>query len=69
MKLKAFPDINHSNVFLGESPKAIEIKAKINNWDLIKRTCFCTAKETTKKMKRTPTEWEKISANDATNKG
>ena len=69
MKLKAFPDINHSNVFLGESPKAIEIKAKINKWDLIKRTCFCTAKETTKKMKRTPTEWEKISANDATNKG
>ena len=69
MKLKAFPDINHSNVFLGESPKAIEIKAKINKWDLIKHTCFCTAKETTKKMKRTPTEWEKISANDATNKG
>jgi len=68
MKLKAFPDINHSNVFLGESPKAIEIKAKINKWDLIKRTCFCTGKETTKKMKRKPTEWEKISANDATNK-
>ena len=69
MKLKAFPDINHSNVFLGESPKAIEIKAKINKWDLIKRICFCTGKENTKKMKRKPTEWEKISANDATNKG
>ena len=54
---------------LGQSPKAIEIKAKINTWDLIKRTWFCTAKETTKKLKRKPTEWEKISANDATDKG
>ena len=40
-----FSDINHTNVFLGQSPKAIEIKAKINKWDLIKLTCFCTAKQ------------------------
>ena len=56
MKPKAFSDLNHSDVFLGEYSKAIEIKAKINKWDLIKRTCFCTAKETIKKMKRKLTE-------------
>ena len=44
-----FSDINHTNVFLGQSLKAIEIKAKINQWDLIKHTSFCTAKETMKK--------------------
>ena len=43
---KTFPDTNHSDVFLGRSPKAIEIKAKINKWDLIKLRSFCTAKET-----------------------
>ena len=40
--------INCTNVFLGQSPKAIEIKTKINKWDLIKLTNFCTAKETIK---------------------
>ena len=45
---KTFSDINHTNVFLGQSPKAIEIKAKINKQDLIKLTSFCTAKETIK---------------------
>ena len=60
-----FSDINRSNVFLGQSPKAIEIKAKINKWDLTKLISFCTAKETMNKMKRQPTECEKILTNDA----
>ena len=66
---KTFSDINHTNVFLGQSPKAIEIKVKINKWDLIKLISFCTTKETINKRKRQPTKWEKIFANDINDKG
>ena len=66
---KTFFDINHNNVFLGLSPKAIEIKAKLNRLDLIKLISFCTAKETINKMKRQFTDWEKIFENDVINKG
>ena len=51
---KTFSDINCTNVFLGQSPKAIEIKAKINKWDLMKLTSFCTVKETINRTKRQP---------------
>ena len=57
------------NIFSDQSPKATEIRAKINQWDLNKRTSFCTAKKTKKKPKRQLTEWEKILSKDATDKG
>ena len=62
-------DINHSSIFLDPPPRAMNIKTKINKWNLIKLKSFCTAKGTINKTKRQPTEWEKIFANDATDKG
>ena len=49
-------------------PRILEIKAKINNLDLIKIKSFCTTKETLSKVKRQTPEWEKIRANEATDK-
>ena len=53
------PDLSRSNFLLHTSPKARELKAKMNYWDLMKIKSFCTAKETINKTKRQPTEWEK----------
>ena len=52
-------DINQSTIFYDPPPRVMEIKTKINKWDLIKLKSFCTAKETTNKVKRQPSEWEK----------
>ena len=62
-------DINHSKVFYDSPPRIMEIKAKINKWDQVKFKSFCTAKETISKVKRQHSEWEKIIANETTDKG
>ena len=62
-------DINHSKIFFDPPPRGMEIKKKINKWDLMKLKSFCTAEETINKMKRQPSEWEKIFANEAIDKG
>ena len=65
---KTFSDINHNNVFLGQSPKAIEIKPEVNNWNLIKLIRICIEKENINRMKKQPMDWEIIFANNETNK-
>ena len=66
---RTFYDINHSKILFDPPPREMEIKTNINKWDLMKLKSFCTAKETINKMKRKPSEWEKIFANEATDKG
>ena len=63
---KTLSDIHHSRILYDPPPRILEIKAKINKWDLIKLQIFCTTKETLSKVKRQPSEWEKIIANVAT---
>jgi len=65
---KTLSDINHSRILYDPPPRILEIKAKINKWNLIKIKSFCTTKETINKVKRQPSEWEKIIANEATDK-
>ena len=55
---KTLSDINHSRILYDQSPRILEIKAKINKWDLIKLKSFCTTRETLSKVKRQPSEWE-----------
>ena len=65
---KTLSDIHHSRILCDPPPRILEIKAKINKWDLIKLKRFCTTRETISKVKRQPSEWEKIIANEATEK-
>ena len=60
---KTLSSINHSRILYDPPPRILEIKAKINKWDLIKN--FCTTKEIISKVKRQPSEWEKTIANEA----
>ena len=62
-------DINQSKVLFDPPPREMEIKTKINKWDLMKLKSFGTARETINKTKRQPSEWEKIFVNEATDKG
>ena len=62
-------DIHHSTILFDPPPREMEIKVKIKKLDIIKLKSFCTAKETINKMKRQPSEWQKIFANEATDKG
>ena len=61
-------DINQSNFLYDPPPTVTEIKTKVNKWDLIRLKSFCTEKENISKVKRQPSEWEKIIANEATDK-
>ena len=66
---KTLSDLRCSNFSLDTSPKARELKTKMNYWDLMKIKTFCTAKETINRTKRLPMQWEKIFANDISDKG
>ena len=58
---RTFDDINQSKILYDPTPRVMEIKTKVNKWDLIELKSFCMAKETISKVKRQPSEWEKIS--------
>ena len=62
---RTLDDINQSKILYDPPPRVMEIITKVNKWGLIKLKSFCTAKETINKMKR----WEKIIANETTDKG
>ena len=61
-------NINQSKILYDQPPRVTEIKTKVNKWDLIKFKSFWTANETIRKVKRQPSEWEKIIAKETTDK-
>ena len=66
---RTFKNINQSKILYDPPPRVTEIKTKVSKWDLIKLKSFCTAKETISKVKRQPSEKEKIISNETTDKG
>ena len=66
---RTLDDINQSKILYDPPLRAMEIKTKVNKWELIKLKSFCTAKETISKVKTQPSESEKIIANEITDKG
>ena len=66
---RTLDDINQRKILYDPPPRVMEIKTKVNKWDRIKLKSFCTAKETISKVKRQPSEWEKIIANEKNDKG
>ena len=61
---RTLDDINQCKILYDPPPRVMEIKTKVNTWDLIKLKSFCTANETISKVKRQPSEWEKILATE-----
>ena len=61
---RTLDNINQNKIFYDPPPRVTQIKTKVNKWDLIKLKSFCTAKETISNMKRQPSEWQKIIANE-----
>ena len=66
---RTLDNINQSKILDDPPSAAMEIKTKLNKWDLIKLKSFCTGKETISKVKRQTSKWEKIIANETTDKG
>ena len=66
---RTLDDINQSKILYNPPPRVMEMKTKVNKWDLIKLKSFCIAKESISKVKRQLSEWEKIIANETTDKG
>ena len=66
---RTLDDINQNKILCDPPPRVMETKTKVNKWDLIKLKSFCTAKETISKVRRQPSEWEKLIANETTDKG
>ena len=65
---RTLDDINQSKILYDPPPRVMEMKTKVNKWDLVKLKSFHTAKKTISNVKRQPSEWEKIIANETTDK-
>ena len=65
---RTLDDISQSKIFYDPPSRVMEIKTKISKWDLIKLKSFCTAQESTNKVKKQPSEWEKMVAKETTDK-